>query len=129
MQIIFGTENAQNMAENHIVLELDTMRFEPAQVLTTAYCVLESLPPADLHLVVEKSELHHDMMELYRDREWAKALEIIAEIRNYWGDEMHSFYDTMVSRMQDLIANNPGADWDYVLVKPVEVNETSVQAS
>jgi hypothetical protein len=125
MQIIFGTENAQNMAQNHIVLELDTVRFEPTQVVTTAYCVLQNLPPADLHLVVDNSELHHDMMEMYRDRKWSEALEIIARIRNYWGDEMHSFYDAVTERLQGLIDQDPGADWDHVMVRPVAVLEQS----
>jgi hypothetical protein len=123
MQIIFGTENAQNMAEKHIVLELDTMRFDPTQVVTTAYCVLQNLPMADLHLVVDNSELHHDMMEMYRDRRWAEAIEIISQIRDYWGEEMHSFYDAMTERMQSLIEHDPGADWDHVMTRAVTIAE------
>ena len=44
MNIIFGTEMAQQAQDRYTVLELDTFNLMPTDQVITAYCLVESVP-------------------------------------------------------------------------------------
>ena len=62
MHIIFGQDQANIIRQNHTVLELDTFRFMPKDVIQTAYTVLENIPIEDLPKLSFQKDLHHNLI-------------------------------------------------------------------
>ena len=115
MNIIFRSDLVAEIADRYTVLELDTIRILPDGAESTAYCVVEKIPVTELGRLEELKQLHHDMMFQYKTGDWAACERSIKLLVNCWGTEVDSFYEIMLTRVQDLQANNPGPNWDPVI--------------
>ena len=92
MHIIFGTEQAEAISQKNTVLELDTFSFKPINTVSTAYCILETLPITELDKMPDMLLLHATMLVNYRARQWDDALNAIEQLTGYWGEDMDGFY-------------------------------------
>ena len=119
MNIIFGGDLVDEIASKYTVLELDTIRMLPDGTETTAYCVVEKIPLAEMGQLSELKQLHHDMMLQYKTGDWATCEKSVKMLTNLWGTELDSFYAIMLARVQDLQANHPGGHWDPVIDQPL----------
>lgn len=115
MHIIFDEDARQELGKKHIVLELDTVRVQGRDI--TAYCVLEYVPFQELSRTQEMCDLHHDMMNKYKTRQWQTALDLANTLLGQWGGKMDTFYQEMHQRITGLLAQDPGPDWIPVLHK------------
>ena len=112
MHIIFGEEKAQVLGEKYAVLELDTFRFMPAGIVSTAYAVIESIPIQDLPQLSFQKDLHKNLMENYRKQDWNFCDQAIENLVGNFGKELDSFYAELQERINNFKENNPGTDWD-----------------
>jgi hypothetical protein len=117
MNIIFGSDLVEEIANSYTVLELDTIRMLPAGTESTAWCVVEKIPLSELGQLDELKKLHHDMMTQYKTGDWVTCEKSVKMLLNCWGTEVDSFYEIMLKRVQDLQVNYPGPDWDPVIEK------------
>ena len=118
MYIIFGDEQAREIGEKHTVLELDTVRFVPSGVVTTAYAVVENIPIPDLPKLSFQTELHQNLMENYRKGDWNFCSQAIENLVGNFGGEVDSFYAELQSRINNYKDNDPGDSWDPVIERP-----------
>ena len=118
MHIIFGDEQAQEIGKKYTVLELDTVRFTPSGTTATAYVVVENIPIPDLPKLSVQTELHHNLMENYRKRDWNFCSQAIENLVGNFGGELDTFYAELQSRINNYKDNDPGDAWDYFIVKP-----------
>jgi hypothetical protein len=117
MNIIFGSDLVEEIANRYTVLELDTIRMLPAGTESTAWCVVEKIPLSELGQLDELKQLHHDMMTQYKTGNWSSCETSLKSLMHSWGTEVDSFYEIMLDRVRDLQANHPGPDWDPVIEK------------
>ena len=117
MNIIFGKENADRLAEKYTILELDTIQFANDGSLSTAYCLVEDIPMDEIPMIQSMQNLHHDLITKYQSRNWTTCLEIIKRLRGFWNGELDSYYDTLQKRVEDLLDRHPGPEWSYVIEK------------
>jgi len=116
MNIIFRGNFVQEIADRYTLLELDTIRM-PNGTETTAYCVVEKIPLSELTRVDELKQLHHDMMQQYKNSDWSTCEKSLMSLIHCWGTEVDSFYEIMLHRVQGLQTNPPGPGWDPVIDK------------
>ena len=117
MHIIFGNEQAKELEEKYTVLELDTFKFLPAGITAKAYAVVETIPIDALPNLSFQKDLHHNLMENYRQRDWNFCEQAIENLIGKFGGELDSFYTELQSRINNYKDNDPGQDWDPAIEK------------
>ena len=117
MNIILGRENAANVALKYTVLELDTLLLDPDQEPVTAYCLIEETNINNIVLLETIKEHHARMMNNYKTRQWHQCLQDLESLKGCWSGQVDSFYEEIDSRLRRYLAQDPGEDWDAVLVK------------
>jgi len=117
MNIIFGSDLINDIANKYTVLELDTIRVVPAGTESTAWCVVEKIPLPELSRLDELKQLHHDMMTQYKTGNWSACESSLKTLMHSWGTELDSFYEIMLQRVQNLQVNDPGPGWNPVIEK------------
>ena len=121
MNIIFGTEMAQQAQARYTVLELDTFNLIPTDELITAYCVVETIPISEMPAVQSLKDLHSNLMAEYRNRNWRYCEDAIAHLTGKWHGEVDSFYGELYQRILKLKQQDLPEDWTGRLDKTVEV--------
>jgi len=117
MNIIFGTANAEAMAEKYTILELDTVDMGPPTNTVTVYCAVESIPLLDMPRVASMKSLHENLMIEYRKKNWNYCLQALEHLMGFWNHELDTFYDDLHSRIEIFVQQDPGPDWTGVIKK------------
>ena len=118
MYIIFGDEQAQEIGKKYTVLELDTVRFIPSGTTATAYAVVENIPIPDLPKLSFQTDLHHNLLENYRKKDWNFCEQSIENLIGCFGGELDTFYAELQTRINNYKENDPGDSWDYFIIRP-----------
>jgi hypothetical protein len=119
MNIIFGKQNCPpELDQRHIVLELDTLRFEPSGLTQTVYCVMDQVPINAMSEVPSMRSLHENLLINYRARDWNYCEQALEHLTGFWGPDMTSFYQEFAARIARLRASDLSADWDGCLTRP-----------
>jgi hypothetical protein len=121
MNIIFGTEMAQQAQDRYTVLELDTFNLVPTDQVVTAYCLVETVPITEMPAVASLQELHRNLMTEYRKQNWHYCEDAIAHLTGKWGGELNSFYTELYQRIQSLKQEDLTEYWTGRVDKTVDV--------
>ena len=116
MNIIFG-DIPQPVADRYTVLELDLVRFMPANQCVQAWCVVETVPMEELGRMDSNRKMHQDLMAQYRQRNWAFCGQAITALLGQWNGELDTFYHHLLNRVSEYQLNPPAAEWDGALIK------------
>lgn len=117
MNIIFGEQQAVELAKKYTVLELDTFQLPGSNSVVTAYCTVENIPLQELTNLKDNIDLHNQFLTFYKTRNWSRAVELIDQLMGVWGGELDSFYQELQKRMSQYLIQDPGPDWSPVIVK------------
>jgi hypothetical protein len=117
MYIIFGHEQATQLATKYTVLELDTVQMQSNESTQTAYAILESTSIGDLFRLEEIKKYHADLMESYRGQQWADCQRYIALLTGSFKGELDSFYQSLEARIAEYQSQDPGPNWTAVVTR------------
>lgn len=117
MYIIFGEGQATVLRDKYTILELDTVRFVPSNTTATAYAVVENIPIQDLPKLSFQTDLHCNLMENYRKRDWNFCDQAVENLVGCFGGELDTFYIEIQNRINNYKDNDPGEDWDFCIKK------------
>lgn len=120
MNIVLGRENAAVAGQKYTVLELDTLQIDSDQEPITAYCLIEDANINDIVLLETLKEHHARMMDNYKTRRWHQCLQDIESLKGCWSGQVDSFYDEIDSRLKRYLTQDPGEDWNPVLIKAID---------
>lgn len=120
MHIIFGDDQAQVLNDKYTVLELDSFKFLPNNIIQKAYAVVESIPLEDLPKLSFQKDLHRTLLENYRKRDWNFCEQAIENLVGCFGKELDTFYVELQSRIANYKENDPGEDWDYTIKRQLD---------
>lgn len=116
MNIIFG-DLVQQLPDRYTVLELDTVRFMPANRCLQAWCVIENIPMEELSQAENNKKMHQDLIEQYKKQNWSFCSQAITALLGRWDKELDTFYYHMLNRVSQYQQTPPPADWDGTLIK------------
>ena len=119
MHIIIGKENVDNLnlTEKFTVLELDTFKLAHDGTTVTAYCVVENIPINDLPKVESMRELHANLLENYRKKDWNYCNQALDFLIGFWGHELDTYYQSLRDRITQYTSADPGDNWDWTITK------------
>lgn len=118
MKVIFGKQQAEQLAERMAVLELDTFFQEGLPEPVTAYTVLdnESVPIQEFSELENYVKIHNTMMEEYRNRNWNYVAQALEHLSGRWGGALDEFYQTLDNRVSEFKDQEPSDDWTGVII-------------
>ena len=115
MHIIFG-DAINEIPNSFTTLELDTFKFDNDK-LVTAYCVIEKIPLHEFATLDAHKELHANLMKYYKEQQWNFCEQAIAALFGKWNNEVDSFYQDLLGRIQQLKNSTVPDNWDGSVFK------------
>ena len=116
MNIIFGTQEADQLKKKYIVLELDTITIKggsPIQV----YCVIENISMEELMKAEQFINIHAELIANYKTRNWEECSNAIEQLTGFWGGQVDSFYEILNARVNEYKQNEPDESWTGIIHK------------
>ena len=110
MNIIFGRETAEALAEKYTVLELDTIKVGDNKI--TAFCAVETVPIMEMPKLASMKTLHENLIIEYRKRNWNYCIQAMEHLSGFWNHELDTFYNSLKSRIDQYTQEEPAEDWD-----------------
>jgi hypothetical protein len=117
MHIIFGDNQTAVLKDKYTLLELDTFKFLSDGETAIAYAVVESIPIEDLPKLSFQTDLHKNLIENYRGRDWNFCEQAIEQLIGAFGGEIDTFYVELQNRINNYKENDPGDAWDYTITR------------
>jgi hypothetical protein len=117
MHIIFGQQQADAMKEKYTVLELDTFAIANLDQPVTAYCAVEKIPLGEMLSLPNHQNLHNQLLQNYRQKNWLFCLNVIDQLKGCWCGELDSFYDDLAKRIQICASSDLNPDWTPIITK------------
>lgn len=117
MNIMFGDSITDDIKSRYIVLQLDTFYFADIEQKRVAYCLIETVPIAEMLNIDQTIKLHNNLMRNYGLRNWNYCVDAIEHLRGRWNSELDSFYDSVVSRIAQYRDSDLGETWDGIIVR------------
>lgn len=117
MQIIMGKENIKEFEQRYLILELDTIKIMPEGHLIPAYCLVENVPILDMSRIESMKNLHKNLLQNYRKRDWNYCEQALEHLIGCWNGELDSFYNDLLQRIDKYKEHDPGEDWDGTIEK------------
>lgn len=111
MQIIFG-DHEQKIRDRFTVLELDTFQTADSSRPIQTWCVIETVPLAEIPMLEQLKILHQNLMAEYRKQNWQFCINALQHLQGKWNGEMDSFYDDLAARIMQYQSDPPGSDWN-----------------
>jgi len=102
-------------------LELDLIRMTGADTPISAYCVIEQIPLEEMLSIDRYKELHENLIENYRKKNWKYCVDATEHLRGRWRGELDSFYDDIEQRSQAFLDVDPGDEWEPVIDKSIKI--------
>lgn len=117
MNIIFDTENLDQIKSNNILLELDTFYFTKLDKTTTAYCVVDNIKLTEFNTLDQHQRLHADMISAYKNKDFVLCQDLLEHLVGSFNGEIDSFYTEMQIRVQQLLVEHTPNNWNGVVVR------------
>lgn len=113
MHIILGDKNAEQFRDKYILLELDTLYFKKLDQELKTYCLVENVPIPNLATADKMRELHANLIENYRKRDWNYCEQALEHLTGFWGSEVDSFYQDIANRIANFKQQELSESWDH----------------
>lgn len=119
MHIIMGEENCKLFEQKYTVLELDTFKIQPSGKEITAYAVVEQIPISDIPRIEQMRDLHRNVIQNYRKKDWNYCTQALEHLFGFWGQELDSFYTELAQRIDKYKEQDPGDSWNGIIEKSI----------
>lgn len=117
VKLVFGEETAKGIEEEYVILELDTIavkgKTEGVRIFTSLG-THEELFDSMNYVFAQKQ--HKKFLDHYRGRRWILAEKWAQDLRNEFNGNMISYYDMMLTRIEELQNENLDENWDGVYI-------------
>lgn len=102
MQIIFGSDTAEELRKRHLVLELETFPVEN-KAPVTAYCVVptEAVPISEIPDVERYGRIHQALVDAWNRKDYNTVTEGISHLKGKFGGELDSFYEILEKSIEE----------------------------
>jgi hypothetical protein len=117
MNIMFGDSLTDDIKNRYTVLQLDTFYFTDIEQKRVAYCLIETVPIAEMIGIDKDIELHNNMLRNYALKNWNYCIDAIEHLKGRWNGELDSFYDSILQRVASLRDTELDANWTGIIIR------------
>ena len=118
MNIIIGTDAANEAREKYTVLPLQDIKFasHPDMPPVTAYCLIENVPLDEIPKLQEQIDLHTKFYENLQKPDFNYCEQALEHLKGKWRGEVDTYYEVMEKSINE---NKDVEDlkWDPILYK------------
>ena len=118
MNIIIGTDAANEAREKYTVLPLQDIKFasHPDMPPVTAYCLIEDVPLDEIPKLQEQIDLHTKFYENLQKPDFNYCEQALEHLKGKWRGEVDTYYEVMEKSINE---NKDVEDlkWDPILYK------------
>ena len=115
MNIILGEETVQPLRERYTVLSLDTFLIKGQDQPIRSYCVIETMPLAEIKQAEQWQDLHENLMINYGRQNWNFCEQAIEHLQGKWNRELDSFYQDLLVRVRARQDHGVDPAWSPVI--------------
>ncbi len=115
VRILLG-EKTRLAAPEFAALELDLIRVKGKREPERIFVLLGDEEMAQGEYFKDWKEKHDKMLECYRAMKWDESRKLADQCRNISKEGMQMFYNVFITRLAEMKANPPKADWGGVFV-------------
>jgi hypothetical protein len=116
MHIIFDT-NIHLIPDSFTKLQLDTFRDPVTNKCMCAWCVVDNIPLSEFATLDAHLNLHQQLMIEYPKRNWEYCKSAIDALLGRWNGELDSFYEDLLSRVNQYQSTEPEDHWDGSILR------------
>ncbi len=111
--IVLGPVTAERVEGEYFTLELDCIAVKGKKEGVTIYTVFYN-PTTDVEKVKWSTakEQHNEMLVLYRQQKWDKAIRLVNELKGEFDGQMDHYYELWLERIEEMRNSNLPSDWD-----------------
>jgi hypothetical protein len=117
MNIIFDTENLDQIKNNNILLELDTFYFTKQDKIATAYCVVDNFKITEFAMIDQQQKLHAEMISAYKNKNFVLCQDLLEQLVGTFNGEVDSFYAELTNRIIKLDSAQLSNDWNPIICR------------
>ena len=113
--IVLGPITAERLGNEYFTLELDCIAVKGKKEGVTIFTVFFN-PDTEVKRVswAQAKEQHNEMLALYRQQNWNKAVKMVNELKGEFDGQMDHYYDLWLERIEEMRNASLPADWDGV---------------
>ena len=118
MNIIIGTDAANEAREKYTVLPLQDIKFasHPDMPPVTAYCLIENVPLDEIPKLQEQIDLHTKFYENLQKPDFNYCEQALEHLKGKWRGEVDTYYEVMeqsINKYKDAV----DLEWDPIIYK------------
>jgi len=102
MQVIFGRETANQVAERYTVLELETFHANGKDIPTFCVVPADRIPLHEAATVEDNKTLHQEFIDSYNLNKYQTCIDLYPRLKGLWGQELDSFYDAILEKCSSI---------------------------
>ncbi len=113
--IVLGPITASRLDNQFFTLELDCIAVKGKKDGVNIFTVFYN-PDTEVKKVswAQAKEQHDEMLTLYRQQKWDKAIKLVNELKGEFDGQMDHYYDLWLERIEEMRNAGLPADWDGV---------------
>ena len=99
MQLIFGRDNAEQLKERYIILELETVEKDGVNI--EVFCLIpgEKINISELPQLNNWVKLHNEFLDGYKNKHYNYCRQAIEHLTGKFGGEVDTFYEEILKRI------------------------------
>jgi hypothetical protein len=102
MKIIFDKSVVNELANRHLILELDTMVI--GNQTKTIYCLLDDISIDQLSCLDQFRDHHNEFLDLYKKQKYPQCPAALKKLMDYGIRDINSYYEIMLERIEKIIS-------------------------
>lgn len=103
---IVESEAVQSIQDKYLVLELDTVTDPESGKKETFYCVIDSIPFAELPMLQHSIDAHQQLINQYKLQNWKYCASACHGLKGKFNGCMDSFYQHLEDRIYLILDKN-----------------------
>ena len=114
---MFGDSITDDIKSKYTILQLDTFYFADIDQTRVAYCLIETVPIAEMMGIDKNIELHNSLLRNYALKNLNYCIDAVEHLKGRWNSELDSFYDSILQRVGELRDTELDDNWTGVIVR------------
>jgi hypothetical protein len=114
---MFEDTITDDIKAKYTVLPLDTFYFASIDQQRTAFCLIETVPIAEMTGMDRNIELHANLIRNYCLRNWNYCVDAIEHLKGRWNGELDSFYSSLLERIAQYREVELDPAWTGVIIR------------
>lgn len=114
VMLVIGPITESRLEGTAFSLELDLIAVKGKKDAVRIFTAFYNPPEAEMAQWLSDKEEHNQMLKIYRNQDWTKALKVVESLKGKFNGQMDNYYEHWIERIHDMAKSGLPRDWDGV---------------